>query len=263
MIRFLFLGLLWYAFAFGGQPAVFYLLKDAAEVRILNKYEQDTRETFLPGTAFQVTEQNYMLSDGITPAWEARLGGKTYFLLPLDEASKLLRNCTILQDTVQLIKDRLTIDLADGSKQVLHKGQILQRLFQKGSRTYVFAEQYGWCRLPRRAWEKVQRASITEYTVPERLQQRILNRFESVNQTYHQFFDFFNIRFQKSEPTPQWLSVPEGESLRIYLNHPGVASHLESSIAVVQKDIEQLLLGSRFICQFVDNQFIISSNSSQ
>jgi len=259
MIRFFFLLLISATFLFGGKPAVFFLFKDAADIRILNKYEQEAGESFLPGTAFQVTEQNFLLSDGITPAWETILDDKTYFLVLSNDTPKLIHDCTVLQDTVQIIQDRLTIDLADGSRQILQKGQLLHRLFQKDSRTYVFAEEYGWCRLSRRAWKKIQRSDTPEEGFPERIQQRILGQIESINQNYRQFSDFFNTKFQKSKPTPQWLTLLEGKTYRIYLNHPHTAGHLKSSIAAIHKDFEQVLFGSGFKCQLSDNQFIISA----
>lgn len=263
MHRFIFLIFVLVSLSFASQKAAFFLLEDPATVRILNKYEQSATEVFLPGTPFRILEKDYRLSDGITPAWKCKLGREFYFLLPIATEPEVLKNCTVLEDTVLLIRDNILLKLSDGSNERLQNGLALERLFQSGFRTYVFAEQYGWCRLTRTSWKTVEHTGVLVADFPEKLHQRIMGRIERANQTYRQFFRFFNQKFHQEQPVPQWLSAKEGTTLSLYLNHPDTTGQLKSSIPVLKEELEQLLFDSNFQCEYDGNRFIFSARSEQ
>jgi len=244
-----------------GQKTDYILLSDPASVHILNKYEQQAQTHFLPGTPFQLLEKDYLLSDGITSAYKCYYQNNVYYIMPNSGALEIIKNCTVLEDTVLLVQSNITFQLLDGSRKSLDKGQQLERIFKKGRRTFVFTGIYGWCYLADNSWKRVIKSEPLTTGIPPKLFLRINSRIETINKYYTDFFTFFNQKYKQNQPIPQWQFAREGQTLRLFLNHPQTASHLRKSIPSFLNDLEKLLLGTNLRCVNMENEIIITADS--
>ena len=195
------------------EYADFILLENPLDYSILNKYEQRITDSekakFIPFSLLQVIDNNDTLGDGISAALKFQFMKNTFFLPRDDEGNFLcstkktalqtFKKCVVIGDTIRIIRDNtvlLTDKYPSAGKQVyLKKGSMVYRLFKYNNYYYVMTDKrYGWCLLPDRSvWKKDE--------VPEKkedpqfkteLWNRIAAKMEAVNETYVEYFDFFN-----------------------------------------------------------------------
>jgi hypothetical protein len=253
------------------DKADFLIASSPLAYTILNQYEQplsgDEKKVFLPFMPLQIIREDDVLGDGVTDALKFRLRKSTYFLIKDEEGSligsdrqkfsEVLKGCSIINDTVEVIKDR-TILVSErypgrGSRAYLKKGDILVRFFKHRDRFCLMRTGtkagYVWSALEQEsALRTVQRrAKKQDYTITGEMQEGIKQILESANSAYHQYFNFFNGLTGKQKSVPHWNSEYDGTVLRCFLG--GTVSNgklLEASTQHIIRDVENILIGKPF-----------------
>ena len=246
---------------FASERADYILLSDPGDVVILNKYEQKTDFSFPPGIPFRIEEKDHLLSDGITSVYKCSFDKKEWFLLPVAGAPSIIKNCTVLNDSVRLIRSGIKIRGLDGQTELTAKELPLIRIFKKASKTYCFSKKFGWVRLSKNSWKTIKKETVKTAAFPAKLRARILSRMETVNDTYRTFFTFFNQKYHKSYAIPQWLYEEKTNALRLYLNQEEMAGKLKESFQSLKNDLQEIVLGSAYQCIREKEQFIILVHS--
>ncbi len=249
------------ASVFATEKADYILLSNPASVLILDKYEQKTNVSFLPGTPFRIEEQNHLLSDGITLAYKCSFDKKNWFLLPTSTPLSVIKNCTVLNDSVRLIRSGAEIRTLGGRIKPIANGSLLIRLFSKATKVYVLSDEFGWVKLQKGSWENIKKAPAPVAAFPIRLRQRILNRMETVNRTYRTFFTFFNQKYHKNFQIPQWQFEQKEKTLRLYLNTEEIAESLKESFESIENDLQRIVIGSAYQSTRKNNRFLITVRS--
>ncbi len=247
--------------AIAGEKADYILLSDPESVLILNKYEQKTNITFPPGAPFRIEDESHLLSDGITSAYKCSFEKKEWFLLPTTKPLSLINNCTVLNDSVRLIRSGIKMRTLDGRTKSIANGSNIIRFFYKASKTYVLSDEFGWVKLPKRSWKRIEKAPAPAAAFPARLRTRILSRMETINNTYQTFFTFFNQKYHKNYKIPRWLYEEKKNSLRLYLNNDETAESLKESFESINSDLQKIVIGSVYQSIRRGNQFLITVRS--
>jgi len=267
------------------QTFDYVVFENPSLLTIYNKYQQSLSEAekdkLAPYTPFQIIEENEMLSDQITVGTRCLYDNNIYFILKNeenqyfenDEASyfEIFKNCELLGDTIQILKNRsLYTYLTPKEKNYkinpfeLGKEKLWSREFKKGNSYYLkqIGEKkiFGWARLPsNNSWQIYFQLSYDTKNIPDKLVQRLQARIESANQSYINYFSFFNNKYGLGNTYPQWEiefseSIIEGK-----LNANKFMEDLQMSNKYLFQDLENILLGSKFNIVFKDDRFIISS----
>jgi len=262
--------------------ADYFIIADPLDYTIYNKYEQPISESekydFVPYSPFQIIDKNVTLGDQITRALKFVFQQKMYYLLMAEdgkftgEKSKTGRqtfhNADPIEDTVEAVGGGLAMVSGSGRIVEIAKGLRVIRVFRSGPRYYCAAlgdrAAYGWSSLePRSAWRKNERgvtakSSVKDTGLSETLQQRILARMTSANESYRTGFSHFNSLTGDGKVIPQWHCECSGNRMRCeldgsYKNNDQLS---ESSRYLVQ-DLQNLLTGTAFGVSSKNGEIII------
>jgi len=243
-----------------GKQADYYLFSAEGSGVILDKYEQRLTDPLLPGTPFRLLQKNILLSDGITKAHKFLFNKNIFYMIPDSPKLNLIRNCTVIEDTVELINEKNQLQKTDGTFLALKKDHAVQRIFRKGNRTYVSSDAYGWSRLPTNSWKFVKKQSVKEDEgLPDNLRIRILGQIQTVNLKYKEFYNHFNKKHKQTAPIPEWEFFMDEKSREYYLKNTVSTIKLIKSNAALKSELDRILAGSRFKCEQTGTQLIISS----
>ncbi len=259
-------------FIISGKPQVY---------TILNKYEQSLndaeRELFRPFSPLQIINAEYTLGDGITSAQKVRFSGDVYFFLK-DDDGKLVggkkdpyrhtfRKCRIIEDTIRVVKDRAILLSqkypSDGKRVYMGKGTLVIRLFKYQNYycvKYIAKKvMYGWCSLSdKSAWKREIRVKKVDTTLKSELAERIIERINSANEKYEQYFERFNKITGKQKSIPRWRYSYDDELIRCTLTNPYKDSdQLEESTQYLVHDIENLLIGKPFNVRYRNGEILV------
>jgi hypothetical protein len=115
--------------------------------------------------------------------------------------------------------------------------------------------RYGWSRFPVSGpWRHVVAISAADTGISDYLQNKIIDRFRSANETYRQYFEHFNSVSGKEKTVPVWRwSVHPREKAVFFLLSPayGTKDLLGESTRYLERDLENMLIGKRYdvICE--------------
>ena len=105
----------------------FAIYSETDELIILNKYEQQLQQELHPGTPLQIMDKDHVLSDGISKTYKCLFENETYFIRHTELEPKILKQCTVLEDTIRIIRSGTKIKYADDSEGTLQNGQVVKR----------------------------------------------------------------------------------------------------------------------------------------
>lgn len=275
---FLFLFLIFPVYISAAQ-GTFYVISNPEKVSILNQYEQPLTElekkqlfSFVP---FEIINRNEILGDKLTEAIKCKNLGETYFLLKNDKGDLLTSgqiyyqkffSGTILGDTVETTRPVVLSERfpSEGKQIKVSAGEKTVRIFQSGNSVCLFKisspRQYGWCSDPgalKKTRAAIQKsASLSDDSL---IVERIRKRLQLANDTYRQYFDYFNNLTSKQKSTPMWEIKKEKSSVFCTLKgSQETIDQLQESTRYIVQDIEQLLLGKSMTVAYTNNQIIIS-----
>jgi hypothetical protein len=253
---------------------------------VLDHYEQPLsgakKARLIAYSPFLIINEEGMLGDQITPALQFSLHGQTFFLLRDEEgnfagdktgqAHKIYKNCTQLNDTVQVVRDRAVLLSeqypAAGSRVFLKKRDRLLRVFKYRNSYYVLrtgeSPRYGWCSVSaRHAWRvlKEKKDTVSVLFSPM-LKERILDRVASANTAYEKYFNYFNQKSSNPKTVPEWQCASNDTAISCVLDSKDIApAMLKESTRYLVSDLENLLIGKPFLVAYKAGEIIIQLKS--
>lgn len=263
------------------ESADFLILGNPQVYTILNKYEQSLtaseKELFRPFSPLQIVNKDYTLGDGITSALKFRFCQDVYFILKDDDGNligdkknpyrQVFRKCKIIEDTVRIKKDRAILLSqkypSTGRRIYLRQGNLTIRLFKYQNYycvKYVGQKTvYGWCSLSdKSAWRREIQVKKVDKTLKSELQNRIIARINTANNTYKQYFECFNSITNKQKSIPQWRCAYNDDILRCTLTNPYKDSdQLEESAQYLIRDLENIVIGKPFDVHYQKGEITI------
>ncbi len=257
----------------------FLIVSNPSKLSIFNQFEQILTETdlknFPPYPPFLIVNRKETLGDQITEAIRCRYQGQTCFLL-LDEKGNLkglssqqyhniFKNCLIINDTVLLNQSTNAYQKypSGGSITKCSAGQSVARIFRYSNSYYVFIPDkkvYGWINSGPSVFKTASKniAESKAFSIND-IYEIVENRLKAVNETYNQYFEFFNDLTHQDKSIPQWKLHNDGKRLKCTLSSSAqISEQLQNSTRYVLQDIEQILLGKPFSIQYNSGEITIS-----
>ncbi len=247
------------------SAADFLIVPQPQDFAIFDQYEQPLSDTgknrFPPFSPFQVIKRNELMGDQITEAVRLSCRGSTYYLPRGNKTTdklllKILGNCSILNDSVLLKKD---IKVYTGSPSgapsfTIKADQQVIRVFRHGNNHYLLTSgqngRYGWYSGSAdvfRAGKTTVKVTSTRQDDLAGIEQIVKKRIESVNETYHSIFGYFNHMTNQGKLIPSWSVVTIKNAIQCRLSGSSqMTGQLEQSTRYIVQDIEQSLLGKPY-----------------
>lgn len=257
----------------------FLIISEPSKLSIFNQFEQILIETDLNSIPsyppFLIVNRKVTLGDQITDAIRCKYQGQTCFLL-LDEKGNLkssssqlyhniFKNCLIINDIVSLKQPTNAYQKypSGGSVTKCSAGLPVERIFRYSSSYYVFIPEkkvYGWINSSPSIFKTSVKNVVESKTFSVNdIFEIVENRLKAVNETYSQYFEFFNDITHQDKSIPQWKLLNDGKRLKCTLNSSAqISEHLQNSTRYVLQDIEQILLGKPFSIQYNSGEITIS-----
>jgi hypothetical protein len=272
-----------------GQTAEYLVIGHPSDFVIYNKYQQKLKQTELESFAdyspFRIIDPNEILSDQITFASRCSLNNEIYFVLKDEDNSYLTENsesyiqsfsnCETIQDTIKILKsDRISIKnrpVRSRESEELYSAQESElwiRIFRHESVYYLKRAEdpavYGWAVLPGdESWKLYIPPTIKSTVIPDRISTRIEIRIASVNQSYRQYFSYFNRKYHMNKPVPEWTLENSDTSIRGIISNPGLLGNLNSSTTSLLQELENIILGTGLTIDRTSEGFIIQEKLVQ
>jgi len=275
------IGLIYSNNGFTAETADFILLKSPRALTIFNQYEQpltgDEKAQLSIGAPMQIMKANVRLGDQITRAMQCSFEQKTYFLLKNENNElpgvlgnvQILKNCAILDDTVEIIEDgaRFSSEFPSRIFNVpLKKGAVVVLMFRFNNvyalRTTGPGARYGWLPVSTQgAWRKKASAQISVDTaLSSSIREELLGRIEAANESYKKFFDAFNRKTNFQKIVPEWKQLTTGSELHWRLNAPyDHIDELSESTKILVDQLRDILIGKPFTAMYEDGELKITS----
>ncbi len=254
--------------------ADFFVCENPRALIIKNRFQQNLSESELnalvPFAPWRIIDKNSLMSDQFTEAMKVSFKNQIYYILKnetgglinLGDAGKsdIYKDCVLVHDTIEITRDRV-ISFAkhysgDGFIRYLSSGERLSRLFKY--RSAYFSEsasagpEFGWIRLSGgRGWQPFSKPqSVRTSNIPEHLRERIIAKFAEANQTYSEYFSYFNKKYDHEKKIPHWVVVITDEKITAGLEPSEYASPLSESTKYLLNELENILLGTEFGVSF-------------
>lgn len=251
--------------SFSQPRADFIIIEQPQRLTILNRYQQQLssqeKSSLKPFSPYRIITADETLGDGLTLCMRVEADGATLYFVKDDageliggEDAKTFRNVVPLADTITIIK-RNAIELFDAAgrkRSPLAEGTRLRRLFQSSRLTYVqvvAGSAFGWVNLrggENITWTIRRAATASAEKSLELLLPDIQRKLSSVNEQLAKLYDVWNRKTSESRTPPQWRLQPGRDTLVATLSGDSLAQFYKESTRWLSKDIELLLLGSRF-----------------
>jgi len=259
-----------------GEKADFLIVERPAGLLIYNKYQQklsfQQQAKLLPYQPMQVLEENAHLSDGYTPCIKVRMDNRDYFVIKDEEGNfvnegnigyhNLFQNCTVLQDTTEVLSNR-TIFISktptyqstnQSQKYFLQKGDRLLRLFSLRGYDYVMTlaveKDFGWCNLSEntrnQSWRMVRQTARLQKGIPAEISQQIESNIQEVNFLLEQLFTYFNRESGENKPIPRWNIDATDTRITCSLNDPQYLGAFPESTRYLMNSLENAILGTPY-----------------
>jgi hypothetical protein len=274
------IGLIYSNTAITAQTADFILLKSPRALTIFNQYEQpltaDEKAQLSIGAPMQIMKADVRLGDQITRAMQCSFEQKTYFLLKNENNElpgalgnvQILKNCAILDDTVEIIGDAARFSSEFPSRVFsvpLKKGAVVILIFRFNNvyalKTTGPGALYGWSPISTQgAWRKKASAQISVDTaLSSSIREELLGRIEAANESYKKFFEAFNHKTNSQKIIPEWKKLTTGSELRWRLNAPyDHIDELSESTKILVEQLRDILIGKPFTAIYEDGELTIS-----
>ncbi|MBN1983520.1 MAG: hypothetical protein JW795_18430, partial [Chitinivibrionales bacterium] len=220
--------------ASAGERGDFLILQQPGLFGLLNGYEQPfdaaEKSAMGEGLPLQIVDRNATLGDQITKAYKVSVNGETAFILKkasgelVTSAPEALRfsmetykNCTIVDDTVEIIAERAVASYRRfnqrSDRSWLSTGTVAHRLFLYQGLTYSsilsagqksfswveFRSGTGWKKQHAAVTQSVQSSTPSFDVFPE-----VEARFERINRLYADYFTYFNTMTGQQKSIPAW-----------------------------------------------------------
>lgn len=259
-----------------GEKADFLIVEHPAGLLIYSKYQQklsyQEQARILPYQPMQVLQKDTHLSDGYTPCMKVRINNSTYFVINDEEGNfvneggigyhSLFQNCTVLQDTAEVLLNR-TIFISktptyqstnQSQKYFLQKKDRLLRLFSLRGYVYVQTlaaeKDFGWCNLSEntrnQSWQMVRQTTRPQKGIPVEISQRIESDIQEVNFLLEQLFTYFNRETGENKPIPRWNIDATDNRITCSLNDPQYVGTFPESIRYLMNSLENAVLGTPY-----------------
>lgn len=210
-----------------GSKSDFIIVKNPSSLTIYNKYQQNLAwnqvEKFNQFIPLRIIEPFGTFSDGLRSYIKVEYNADEYFLLaekenkpvlyPEDEKIFLLKNKTIVRDTIDIvINNKLLFRFPDTQQKIyLNEGDRLFRVFKDVSEYYVYSislQKYGWVRFPKelegKVWEKHSRGVITVSVGYIEIINRVRAKTEEYNKVILSLFRHLNEKTDRNLAMPYW-----------------------------------------------------------
>ena len=253
--------------AFGTIPAIgqsqvrqcdILLAGHPEKLTVFNHYEQTaTGKDRAEIEAYEpliIVKENTFLSDKYTACMEVTAGGESFFLLKADQGRlpvsaevQEIRRVGWVADTMNVIGKELRIERPSGGKAIIHRGSLVERLFDVHGRIYIRAlsasPTYGWMdknQMPMlRPLQAVMHSrGISDSSIETVIQAKI----ETSNTALREFYRLFNTQTHETMITPRWMinRLP-GMIVCALVNS---RTSYQQSTRYLGKDIENALLST-------------------
>jgi hypothetical protein len=234
-------------------------------------------------TPLQVVKSDETLGDQISRAMRVSFQQKTYFLLKDGQGklissgsqgySRLLKGCTVLNDSVEVIREagiRLEMPSSSSPADItVRRGETITVLFQSNDRYYVqtsgLRPRHGWCALASRsAWRKSEETRIlpaAHATLTPELKARLIECIASANRAYQTYFERFNQTTGQQKTAPVWRQASaSGNELRWSLSSPyNRSDELNASTRYLVQNLQDLLIGKPFTVTQADGDITVTA----
>jgi hypothetical protein len=266
--------------AITAKTADFVLLKSPQVLTIFNQYEQplssEEKALLSSNVPMQIVQVDVRLGDQITRAMQCGFEQKTYFLIKNENKElpgalgnvQILKNCAILDDTVEIIGDAARFSSEFPSRVFnipLKKGAVVVLMFRFNNiyalRTIGPGARYGWCPISTQGeWRKKASAQISVDTaLSSSIREELLGRIEATNESYKKFFDAFNRKTNSQKIVPEWKQLTTGSELRWRFNAPyDHIDELSESTKILIEQLRDILIGKPFTAVYEDGELTIS-----
>ena len=263
----------------------FLIIEKPGSLLIYNSYQQTVglreKGMLTPFLPMGIVDEDAVLPDGFTRCMKIEIYGTLYYLLKDREKRlvgfgnagmvRIFRETTVFQDTVEIAGEGPAfLTLPDGNETFrLAKGDLLQRFFSHGSRTYVAClgphPVFGWLSnetAPRlRTWQTPVSPGVYDSTLATRARGRIEDRLKETNYILTRMYNLLNARTHQQRPAPHWRLKPDESGMVCVLENRGSNSTFPSSTASLALEIERVLLGMPFRVQHTPGQITVSRNN--
>ena len=245
--------------AYGAERADFLIVENAAGLNVFDRYEQQLsakkRAALIKWAQFQIVEQKTILGDGITEAMHVRLGTRDYYflydstgnLIGKSESGKItrFRQCTLIDEEATVSRDNSLYLQAGGRRIAMPKGVLIAKVFAHGARTYCMQkgakEAYGWCAGSMSSLaRKIDKSKQEQGAIPSDIARRITRRLENANESYRQYFGYFNSTTSKDKTAPRWLIENTADTFRATLK-AGAGIKLKESTKILVRELEAMV----------------------
>jgi hypothetical protein len=268
--------------------ADYFLIIDPSQYSISNEYQQpisaEERLRFLPCSPLRIIEKEVVMGDQISRALKFSYLFETGYLLKDEKGGftgeknrsnrQILNGCETIGDTVEIIKDGLTVTSLTGRNRPLKKKERLLRVFRSNRKYYVLTldagnSLFGWTSLePKSSWQKIGKSSSmaggSDTLLPNALQDRLTKRIDQANQSYKAVFSHFNGLTGDGKSIPRWQGASAPGSMTFTLSGPWRnTDELSFSTRYLQRDLETMLLGSGFWLTGEKGKIIINRNAAE
>jgi hypothetical protein len=262
------------------KTADFIVLLSPKALTIFNQYEQplsaSEKSQLSPCIPMQIIQTDVHLGDQITRAMQCNFEQKTVYVLKDEQGEiingkgnvQILKACTIIEDTVEIVKDRTVLFSPQfpvvPSSGMLKKGEILVVLFRSGSTCAVRldrpAGRYGWCpATSQSAWRTTVTTSVVDTTLSPLVRDELNARIERANDLYKKFFDEFNRTTGMQKSVPAWKPVTNGPGLRWTLNDPyDRTGELNESTGRLVDELRDILIGKPFSAVYENGELTVT-----
>jgi hypothetical protein len=250
------------------------LLESSQSFTIFNEFEQPLsdaeKNSLLPYCPMHVIQNDFRLGDQITRAMQCRYRQKTYYLLKDGKGAligdknrlRLLKGCTMAEDTVEIVKGGATAFTGKSSQSPqsrveLHKGSRLITLFRYGNELYALqtepVEQYCWVSASsRESLKRIKRAmSPSDTSISKDLLAQLSQRITAANSSYQTFFGRLSECSGQQKSAPRWSEEAGAPGRAWRLSEPyGHTGELDASTGYLVNDLREILIGKPFSVRY-------------
>jgi hypothetical protein len=228
--------------------------------RILGAKESSGLGLFVP---IHIVSPKTLLGDGLTACMKVDIRGEPLYLL-LDPDGRLAGESSAgrvvqlegipLNDTVNVLRsDHLLFEPAGTSlSRFLPSGERLIRVFQHGTRTYVWRQRvppaFGWVVFNsggrNRVWEVVTAPPAPGSVMTARIRDGVRSRINHVNTVLLGLYGYFNEAARVHHQPPRWTMDSDAGALTCVLQNTSRPEAFGESTRALAKELESVVLGS-------------------
>ena len=256
------------------------IIENPAELIILNKYEQEIsyrqKRTFLPFTAFEILNEENVLSDNYTLAMAVRFAEKLFYfkkqqngdIQKIESAGyvRYFKNVTVIGDTIQITSpDEFIFHLPgenDNSNITVQKDELLIRIFYFENQFYFYKPEkpslFGWANLSqKKSWQIYTPQKIELHHFPDSFVSELDNKIKKTNHAIAGFFTYFNSNIGTTLPVPFLESEINEKKIVCKLKNSNKEFIFKKSMQKLVEEIKLIKKSNLMDIQLKDNEITI------